>query len=345
MNTKTFFTLQIHVVLLLCLAGTIASAAPPRVIEAIPDNGEQGADPTLRSIRIVFDQDMSRSGYSLCGGGDRFPKMRGKPRWLNKRTLEMRVRLVPNHEYSLSINCPSAKNFRSAQGEPALRYPIKFTTGSASPETNTPSRGNTDNAEAIIELRRAIDENYSYYKLHGLDWDSLFAKYAPRLTRAKTPTAFAREAGKLLAHAKDMHISLTANGKTVRLFRRSITRNYNRSLLPKLVPEWQKCSAAVYTGRFPDGIGYILIDSWSRDRAEALQQAYVALWELADAPGLIIDVRPNAGGAEPLAQEFAGCFVDEPVVYAKHVYRVLDQPSGFGKPRQRRLLPNKKRPK
>ena len=36
---------------------------------------------------------------------------------------------------------------------------------------------------------------------------------------------------------------------------------------------------------------------------------------------LVIDVRPNGGGDERLAQELAGCFVAERALYAKHVYR------------------------
>ena len=69
----------------------------------------------------------------------------------------------------------------------------------------------------------------------------------------------------------------------------------------------------VSTGRFEDGIGYILINNWSKD-GDNLEPAFAALKEFADAPGLIIDVRPNSGGSEPLAEEFAGCFVDRPVI-------------------------------
>jgi hypothetical protein len=49
-------------------ASTAAFAAPPRVIEAVPDNGDRDVDPSLKEIRVTFDQDMSRSGHSICGG-------------------------------------------------------------------------------------------------------------------------------------------------------------------------------------------------------------------------------------------------------------------------------------
>lgn len=318
----------------------LAGNGPPEVIETVPENGAKNVDPSLQEIRVVFNQDMStgKGGFSICGGGPKFPNIIGDPQWVDKRTIVMQVQLSPNHQYQFSINCPSAKNFRSAKGEPAAPYPIKFRTGSGRAKASVLITANND--EAIKELRQAIDEKYSYRDLRGVDWDSMFDKYTALMERAGSPLEFAEIAAKLLAHAEDMHIWLKVDGETIKPFKRNIRQNYNRNTLSKAVPGWQKRSAAIYTGKYDDGIGYILIDSWSRDRADALEQAYEAIWEHAEAPGLIIDVRSNNGGAEPLAREVAGCFVDEPVIYAKHIYREL---GGFGK--ERELRPNKRRPK
>jgi hypothetical protein len=288
---------------------------------------------------------MRRGGFSICGGGLMFPKIVGRPRWADSRTLVACVQLVPDHEYRLSVNCPAAQNCRSARGEPAVPYPMMFKTAAADGATRAVEASPQTNAQAVATLREAIDTQYSYRDLHGLDWAELFARYTPALESARNAAGFAETAAELLAHARDMHIWLTVDGTTVHPFRRDIERNYNLDTLVKVVPGFRKRSAAVYTGRFDSGVGYILIDSWSHQRAEALEQAYVSIWEFSEAPGLIVDVRPNGGGAEPLAREFAGCFVDKPVVYAKHVYRAAGTASGFGQPQQRVLEPNKRRPR
>lgn len=338
-------TVLLSWIVVVVLSTAEALGAPPEVIETVPRDGDLNVDPGLREMRFVFDQDMSRGSYSICGGGPQFPKIVGRPRWADKRTLVARVTLEADHEYQLSINSPSYKNCRSVRGESAAPYPLKFRTagGEAPPPAKTVGGG--DNARAIDNLREAIDSQYSYRDLRKLDWAALFARYRPALERAQGPAQFAQAAGELLGNARDMHIWLEADGRKTYPFRRAVERNYNRDLLDKIVPEFRRRSAAVYTGRFDNGVGYILIDSWSRDHTEALEQAYVAIWELSDAPGLIVDVRPNGGGAEPLAQDFAGCFIDKPVVYAKHVYRAADQASGFTAPQQRVLQPNKRRPK
>lgn len=82
-------------ILVTLFAGIIsnqATAAPPTVAKAVPDNGDIGVDPNLKEIRITFDQPMGE-GMSVVGGGETFPKMLGKPTWSGARTLTMRVKL------------------------------------------------------------------------------------------------------------------------------------------------------------------------------------------------------------------------------------------------------------
>jgi len=69
------------------------------------------------------------TGYSVCGGGPRFPNLVGKPGWLNRRTFVMKVQLEADHVYEFDINCPSAGNFKNVRGESAEIYPIRFKTG------------------------------------------------------------------------------------------------------------------------------------------------------------------------------------------------------------------------
>lgn len=203
----------------------------------------------------------------------------------------------------------------------------------------------SDNTKAISKLRRAIDEKYSYRDLRGVDWDKMFDRYAPLMERARTPRKFAEIAAKMLACTKDMHLWVKIDGETVGGFKRNIKRNYDTHLLKRIIPRWRQHSERVSTGRFDDGIGYMMINSWSVEKPETLKPAFNALKDFSDCRGLIIDVRPNGGGGEGLAQQFAGCFVDERAVYAKHVYRKANSPEGWGQIQQRMLEPNKDRPK
>ena len=229
-------------------------AAPPKVIETVPRNGDLNVDPELRELRFVFDQDMRRGGYSICGGGPLFPKTVGRPRWVDSRTLAMRVQLAADHEYRLSVNCSSARKCCNVRREPAVPYPVQFRTAAAGTPQAT-AAGSQSNAQAVAKLRAALGTQYSYKDLRGLDWAKLFAEYAPALESAQDAAAFAEVAAKLLGHAQDMHIWVEVDGTTVQPFRRDITRNYNIETLAKVVPEFRKRSAVVCTGRFGNGVG------------------------------------------------------------------------------------------
>ncbi|MBN2445713.1 MAG: Ig-like domain-containing protein [Phycisphaerae bacterium] len=336
-RTSTVIGLRIT----LLLIATTAVAAPPTVIKTVPENGDTAIDPALRRITVEFDQDMDTGGgWSWCGGGDNYPKISRKPGWLSKREAVLYVRLEPNHEYALSVNCPSAKNFRGANGESAVPYPITFTTA----DGTAPGVSAEDHKEALKELRRAIDEDYSYIDVHKTDWDKQFGRYGKKLAESTSAEEFAETAGKMLAAAKDIHIWLTVGEKGFASYKRRVPPNCNRETLAKVVPGFKMQNDIIGTGRFDDGIGYILIRSWSAQDPQAFDAAFEALADMKDCKGLIVDVRMNSGGDEALAQKFAGCFIDKPAVYAKSVIRDKSTPSGFSREYERALEPTKARP-
>ena len=328
----------------LCLAPATAPAEAPRVIKATPGNGDTEVDPGTSEIRIEFDQDMSPSGHSICGGGENFPEPTSKPRWANRRTMVIPVKLEPNHQYDLMINCPAARNFQSAEGEPAEGYPISFKTAEARPEKGKAAKPPlAANRAAAKELERAIDQSYAYRDLRRVDWSKLFKEARPSLEKAATPAAFARDAAKLLANAKDLHIWLKVGGQRIDPYSQPVAPNFNLQTLERAVPEWKAQNDAVSTGKLEGGLGYIQIATWAPKTPTGIEPAYEAVDEFREAKGLVIDVRPNGGGDELLARDFAGCFVSKPSVYSRNDYRDKSA-GGFSKILDRIVEPKKGRP-
>jgi len=140
------------ILILLCCLSLSALARPPKVIKATPDNGEKNVAPSTKEIRVQFDQAMNTGGYSICGGGANYPKTIGKPKWIDKKTIVLKVKLEPNHKYMLSINSRDYKNFKNSNGEPAIVYPISFETGSV----GSASKRKLSNKFIISKLHEAI---------------------------------------------------------------------------------------------------------------------------------------------------------------------------------------------
>jgi hypothetical protein len=333
----------------LFVMASLAPASPPRVVKAVPDNGDIGVDPALAEIRVTFDQPMNPRGRSIVGGGDAFPEIAGEIHWIDRTTIVIPVKLKPDHEYWLSINNQQFRNFQNARGESAVPYPIRFITGGTEPWDQA-DRVEL-NAEAVDRLKELLATRYAHRDRLGIDWSGekgeggVLEEHRKALEQAGSAEGFARKAAMLLAKAQDKHLSFEAGSQRFSTFVRPSVPNVNAGLLPELVPGYERLSDVVAVGRWDDGVGFIQIDSWSSMDPDAIEVAYEALWRLHDAKSIIIDVRLNGGGDELLARDIAGCFIDEPVLYAKNRYADPNAPGGFGPVLERWFEPNMRRPR
>lgn len=322
-------------------AVSFSLAAPPRVISATPDNADLGVDPAMTQLRIQFDQDMDPSGRSICGGGPSFPRINGTPTWIDSRTIAITVALEPGKTYALSVNCTAARNFANTKGESAESYPISFTTRKA--DEPAPALTAEEAAKAAATLRKAIDNRYSYRDLRKVDWDKAFADHKDALESARTPSAFARAAAKLLAVAGDMHVTVRVGDMVLGTHRAAAPSNVDLTLLSKIVKEWKRPSNRIATGTI-DGIPYLLIGDWS-GAAKEYEPAFDFIKQHQAAPAMIIDVRTNSGGDELLARSVAGCFADKPIVYSRNKSRDASLPGGWTEVLDRTLTPTPDRPR
>jgi C-terminal processing protease CtpA/Prc len=214
-------------------------------------------------------------------------------------------------------------------------YPMTFVTareGEASPGFSAHRA-----RELTATLRAAIDQWYSHRDVRGVDWDGRFEALRERLEGARTPAAFARAAAEVLRINDDLHVTVEVNDIRIGTGRRNVTPNVNARVLGRIVPDLREFRGGA-AGLFEDGIGYLAITTWEGDD-DAIAGVLEALEAMHDAPGLIVDVRMNAGGNELLARRFAGCFVDEPTVYSRNLIRDPDAPDGWAGPFERIVTP------
>ena len=328
---------------LLATLSVAARAEAPKVVKSSPENGAKDVDPDNAELRVVFDQPMSPRGRSVVNSRSRlFPEFVGQPAWEDDKTFVWKMKLEPETDYWLSINGTRFTNFRGQNGEPAVPYPISFRTGPGKPKVLTPEMIALNKA-AIEKLRKAIDEDYSYRDLRKVDWDKAFSEHAPRLESAGGPAEFASRAARMLEAAQDVHLMMKAGERRIATWRRDVFPMVNLQALQRTVPQWKQRGNFVFTGQFDNGVTYLSITSLPADDPAFLVSIYEAIGEAALAgKGLVIDLRPNGGGDEITGRKIAGCFLDKPAVYAKHVMRAGGKDS---EQRERVVQPNPGGPK
>jgi serine/threonine protein kinase len=130
------------------------SAKRPKVVETIPKTGAVDVDPAMKELRVVFNRPMAPGGMSIVGGGPNFPNFTDNSRWEDDRTFVIGWQLKPEHDYSLSFNSSTYTNFRGANGEPCVPFPLSFRTGKTrdGQVAFAPNANSAANHEAIASL-------------------------------------------------------------------------------------------------------------------------------------------------------------------------------------------------
>jgi RNA polymerase sigma-70 factor (ECF subfamily) len=120
--SKTLFAAELSV-----------ETVPPVVVRTAPVAGTTEIDPSTTEIRVTFSKAMQDGTWSWSTlSKESFPEMNGKPRYLeDHRTCVVPVKLEPNKFYAIWLNSEKFKNFKDANGRPAVPYLLTFTTGAA----------------------------------------------------------------------------------------------------------------------------------------------------------------------------------------------------------------------
>jgi hypothetical protein len=298
-------------VLLTLIAPLLAAA--PRVESITPASRAIDVQPGVSEIVVRFSEPMAPDTWSVVGGGPHFPADAGPMRWEDERTFVWPVRLCVDWDYAVSFNHACCKGFTSRDGEEAAPFHLVFATSpppGARPRTSA-------NARAFDRLREVFGANDAHAGLVAVDWDVRFEGFRPRLLSAPSARSFARIAAELFAVQPDAHRWLSV-GKWPYLTAPEMepaTLNADPDGPPALVEGLEEFAGGIVaTGSLPDSVGYLRVTDWD-ERSSAAVSALRLLAPRA-LGGLVIDVRPNMGGDEALAQALAGCFVETPKIYA-----------------------------
>jgi hypothetical protein len=186
-----------------------------------------------------------------------------------------------------------------------------------------------------------FDREYSYFDYKRVNWDSLRTVFRPHTLEVRTEYALISLVLKqMVAPLRDLHVRFVSPDGSVDV-----------SHVPGTVVNWDSVTWTKMTGRCGlvfvnsdlghcrmDGVGYVFVRSWNDSRLSiALLDAVVDHYR--DAPAIIIDVRPNVGGADNLPLAFAGRFAASETTIGYISFRNGPSHADFGEQITRRISP------
>ena len=176
-------------------------------------------------------------------------------------------------------------------------------------------------AESVLEeMWTAFDKQYAMFVLRPeINWNQLKEEFLPRVQKCKTNAELAATLAEMLKNLRDLHVWMTVNGENVPVYNRPRKANANPNALKTIFGDTKRVDRNIEWTVTSNHIGYIAIYGWSNPaQADQLDEV---LENMRNTRGMIIDVRLNGGGSEPVAQKFAARFLSKEFVYSYSQYR------------------------
>jgi C-terminal processing protease CtpA/Prc len=179
--------------------------------------------------------------------------------------------------------------------------------------------------EANFEyLWKAMDREYALFDEKNVDWKLLYKIYRPKVTPKTTNEELFRIMSQMLGHLNDNHVILRGMG-----------REYNAGILDELKQgdfsidlvkeKYLKKSRELVHGNLVYGwltgnIGYFHIEFF--EHLSACESAIDRIiGEFKESRGIVIDIRNNKGGDEPVEKAIADRFADKKRLYVQSARR------------------------
>ncbi len=195
--------------------------------------------------------------------------------------------------------------------------------------------------EAEAAYRRAWAEFDRHYAMFGLkprvDWTALGDQHLPAARQASDAYELGLVLTALAAPLEDLHVVVRLGDEVVPGYQRDRLLNAHARAVTRALGGLRKASSDVYWARTDDGVGYLCVDALTDERLPAVVDE--VLEQLKDTRALLLDLRFNGGGNEPLARQVAGRFVDRERTYAWSRVRTGPAHGDLSEPRGRTLSP------
>jgi hypothetical protein len=194
--------------------------------------------------------------------------------------------------------------------------------------------------EMFDEFWATFDREYSYFAYKGINWDSLRAVYRPNAVAAPSETELIPILKQMVAPLRDLHVwFVRPDGRFDMTHASNGVVNWDAFVWTRLTDTCGLVYARRELGHCTMfSLGYVFIKSWN-DHNFTVADLDAVIDRYRDAPGIIIDVRPNGGGLDQLGLALAGRFAANQTTIGSVQYRNGPDHDDFGEQIVRRVSP------
>lgn len=201
-----------------------------------------------------------------------------------------------------------------------------FIMASCEEELIGPEKANTPTNNFEL-FWKTFDEHYGLFELKNIDWKAIHDQFRPQINDQMTDEEFYKVLSDMIVMLNDNHLNLYPTNGALPVFPGGVLNYRNGQLeILKVQEDYDIEVAKTYTagyeqvtenigyGKLPNNLYYINVKG-TDGLKEVEKQMEKIMSSVADASGVIIDIRGFYGGYDPVSQYMAGCFASSRKLY------------------------------
>jgi carboxyl-terminal processing protease len=216
-------------------------------------------------------------------------------------------------------------------------------------KANTP----TNNFE---QFWKTFDEHYGMFDVKNIDWNAIHDQFKPRVNDQMSDAELYQVLTEMMVQLNDNHLNLYPTNGDLPVFPGGILsyrdgqleilkvqEDYDLEVAKTYTTGYQQVTPNIGYGRLPNNLVYMNVTGTDglKDVEKKMEKVMA---DIADASGVIIDIRGFYGGYDPVSQHIAGCFASSRKLYMTTRKRNGPGHTDFTQPVEWYVTPKTSRP-
>ena len=181
-----------------------------------------------------------------------------------------------------------------------------------------------DPVEIFEAVWNDLDENYSYFLVKKVNWDSLYSVFRPKITSSTSSSELFTVISAMLDHLKDGHVNLMSLTRTYSYngWYDQYPANFDRKIVADHYLENVTDTPTLLYGYIKNtDLAYIWIKTFGHDPVDYEPAEDFVNDIFQNRKALVVDVRDNAGGSDGITRNLAGKMTDQEILYAYYRFK------------------------
>lgn len=201
-----------------------------------------------------------------------------------------------------------------------------FIMASCEEELIGPEKANTP-TNNFEQFWKAFDEHYGLFDVKQIDWNAIHQQFRPKVNDQMSDAELYKVLSDMMVLLNDNHLNLYPTNGELPVFPGGVLRyedgnltilkvqeDYDIEVAKKYTTDYKQVTENIGFGKLPNNLYYVNVKG-TDGLKDVEKQMEKVMTSIAEASGVVVDIRGFYGGYDPVSQYIAGCFASSKKTY------------------------------